>query len=164
MAKMSFKVKHLRGYKEEWTASQYIPEDGEIALIRQQDGSYRMKIGNGRARIEALPCVSREVITTPGATEVFPMHNQDVRVEIVSNLTVNIPYPIPEDYSSRVSFQAGSSMRLMIRANEQIYYSGAVTSSSQFTPKTDARYTIFFWYDGRMRCRIEEGFEQTIVY
>ena len=154
---MSFKVKHLRGTKEEWSESGYIPEDGEIALIRQQDGSYRIKVGNGNARIENLPGVSLEVINSNGATAVSPRNNQDVRVETVNNLTVNIPNSIPQDYSSRVSFKATSNTKLVIRANKNIYFSGDITPNTQFTPTADARYTLFFWYDGEMRCRVEKG-------
>ena len=156
---MSFKLKHLRGYPEEWTESRFVPEDGEIALVRQPDGSYRMKIGNGSMKFSELTAIDREVVNSPGATDVTPKNRQDVRVETVSTLTVSIPYPLVEDYESRVSFKAGSDMRLIIRANDRVYFSAMAVTNNQFTPRANARYTLFFWCDGGIRCRIEEGLE-----
>ena len=155
---MSFKVKHVRGFKNEWASSQFVPEDGEIALVRQSDGTYRMKIGNGTMKFSELTAVDRDVILASGSTEVTPKNRQDIRVGTASTLQVNIPSAIAEDYESRVSFTAGANMKLTIRSTQKVYYSGATVTNNQFSPTSGARYTLFFWNDGAFRCRIEEGF------
>ena len=154
---MSFKLQHLRGEKSDWAANDYVAKDGEIALYKESDGTYRMKIGNGTSKFSLLPSLTREVKPVSSTYGILMKHNLDVRCATTAAVSVNIPSKIPDDYMSSISFTAQEGFKLTINTSKKIYFSGDGLSTGVFVPVAAARYTLIFWYDTNLRCHIIEG-------
>lgn len=149
---MSDIIQHLRADREGWAQNDIVPRDGELALLRTQDGGTLIKIGDGETPFSALSSLTGEVRSaTEGALTL--RHGEDIRLGAPTALTLSFPQAVREDYYGTVSFDspADTPTALSYPASPKIYFSGDDVLDGVFVPDAGKHYTLLFWYDGRMQ-------------
>ena len=150
---MPNKVKHLRGTREQWQKNDPVIDEGEIALLLTESGRYRMKIGNGRDSFSALEMFGGEVYSGSGNT-VLLKHCADVRFDKKASLTIAFPEIIDEDYYAMLTFVSPATPTTLTYPEGVISFSGTSLTEGKLVPEATLRYTLIFWYDGKMQCHV----------
>ena len=150
---MPNKVRHLRGTREEWAESDPVIEDGEIALLLTESGRYRMKIGNGKDTFSALEMFGGEVYNV-NESAVLLKHCADIRLGEAAAVSVSFPEIIDEDYYAMLSFSSGALPTTLTYPEGVISFSGTSLTAGELVPEENTRYTLIFWYDGRIECHV----------
>ena len=147
-------IQHLRADREEWSQHDIIPADGEIALLKTEDGGTLVKIGDGDHRFSELDSLTGEVSNKSGEYLIL-RHGEEARYGLLPLLYMTFPQSIREDFYASVSFDSPSGLvptSLVYPATPKIYFSGDDVFEGIFVPAADKHYTLFFWYDGRFQC------------
>lgn len=149
---MASTIQHLRATRAVWAEHDIIPLDGELALLRTDDGGTLIKIGDGTHRFSELSSLTGEV-TAGSSTEHLLRHGEDTHFASVASLSLSFPSVIREDYYSMLSFDspAESPTALSYPTEPPIYFSGDDVLEGVFVPDVGKHYTLLFWYDGRMQ-------------
>ena len=152
---MSDRISHLRGTKEEWSESDRVVNDGELALFKTADGRYRVKIGDGKRAFSALPFTDGIISETEGSEcSVTLATGLDVRAGALSLLTLALPEVIPEELYCSVTFDSGSEPTTLEYLFTEAHFSGDSVVDGVFIPEASTHYTLLFWYDGRLQCHV----------
>ncbi len=149
---MASTIQHLRATRAVWAEHDIVPLDGELALLRTDDGGTLIKIGDGAHRFSELSSLTGEVAAGNGTNHLL-RHGEDTRFFSVEALSLSFPAVIREDYYSTLSFDspAESPTALSYPEDPQIYFSGDDVMEGIFVPDGGKHYTLLFWYDGRMQ-------------
>ena len=149
---MANTIQHLRATRAVWEAHDIIPKDGELALLRTDDGGALIKIGDGTHRFSELTSLTTEARSRSGEAHVL-YHGEDTRFSAVSTLSLSLPATVREDYYSILSFDSpiGSPTALSYPEEPRIFFSGDDVIDGIFIPNEGKHYTLLFWYDGRMQ-------------
>jgi len=156
---MISRVQHLRADKEVWKSADAVIPDGEIALYKRSDGSYGLKIGDGRRKFSLLPSLTKEVIVNTDEAPVITLKGmQDVRCGSIKILTLEIPSEdMTDEYEAWLSFDTDDSEEFDLRlSSHTVYFSGEDYTDHSFTPLKSLHYRLHFYYDGKLRCEIQK--------
>ncbi len=149
---MANTIQHLRATRSVWEQHDIIPLDGELALLRTDDGGTLIKVGDGTHRFSELSSLLGEVENAAGDTLVL-RHGADARLESPAALALSFPSLIREDYYAVVSFDSPTDAPTALSYPEEpaVLFSGDDVLDGIFVPDGGKHYTLFFWYDGRMQ-------------
>ena len=150
---MSKSIQHLRADAAEWAQNDITPRDGELALMRTESGSYRIKIGNGETPFSGLDSVMGFVKHPDGET-VTPTMGGDYRFGIMTALTINMPEKFDEDFYTMITFDSDESATVLTYPTGTVSFSGDSVEDGVFVPEAKMHYTVFIWYDGKMQCLV----------
>ena len=152
---MANSVQHLRGTKEEWRIHDPVIPDGEIALIMDENESYRLKIGNGKQTFSKLPYPSDEIIRIEGTeAELTLGDREEIRMGEMSFLKIAIPEQISESFISSIVFDSGETPTTIEYDTPKVKYSGVDIQAELFVPSEHTHYNVIFWYDGALQCTV----------
>ena len=149
---MANTIQHLRADRAVWAQHDIIPEDGELALLRTDDGATLIKVGDGVHRFSELPTVTGEALR--GDTgNLLLRHGEDTHFEALEALSLSFPQALREDYYSLLSFDspADAPTALTYPAEPRIFFSGDDVMDGIFIPGGGKHYPLLFWYDGRIQ-------------
>ena len=149
---MSKIIQHLRADRAGWEQHDIVPMDGELALLRTEDGGTLIKIGDGEHPFSALASLTGEVKTGSGDTHIL-CHGEDLRFGALPALSLSFPALIREDYYAALSFDspADAPTALSYPDIPRIHFTGEDVLEGVFVPDVGKHYTVFLWYDGRMQ-------------
>ena len=149
---MANTIQHLRAGRAVWEQHDIIPLDGELALLRTDDGGTLIKIGDGAHRFSELSSLTGEARSESGST-VLLRHGEDIRFPASEALSLSLPESIREDYYSILSFDSpiDSPTAFSYPEEPKIHFSGDDVMDGVFIPDGGKHYTLLFWYDGRMQ-------------
>ena len=149
---MSKIIQHLRADRAGWERHDIVPLDGEIALLRTEDGATLLKIGDGEHPFSALASLTGEVKSGSGDAHIL-CHGEDLRFGTLAALSISLPTVIREDYYATLSFdsQGDAPTALSYPAVPKIHFTGEDALDGIFVPDGGKHYTVFLWYDGRMQ-------------
>ncbi len=149
---MSKIIQHLRADREGWALHDIIPMDGELALLRTEDGGTLIKIGDGEHPFSALASLTGEVVKGAADTHLL-RHGEDLRFDTLKALSLSLPDAIREDYYAALSFDSPSDTPTALSYPEapRIYFTGDDVLEGIFIPDIGKHYTVFLWYDGKMQ-------------
>ena len=149
---MSKIIQHLRADRAGWERHDIVPMDGEIALLRTEDGGTLIKIGDGEHPFSLLASLTGEVKHSIEDTHVL-CHGEDLRLGTVSAFSLSLPDAIREDYYASLSFDSPSDAPTAFSYPEapKIYFTGEDVLDGIFVPDVGKHYTLFLWYDGKMQ-------------
>ena len=146
-------IQHLRADRDGWAQNDIIPKDGELALLKTEDGGTFIKIGDGEHRFSELTSLTGEVSNKSGESLVL-RHGEEARYGTLPLLYMTFPQSIREDYYASVSFDSPSGSTptsFVYPETPKIYFSGDDVIDGVFVPDASKHYSLFFWYDGRMQ-------------
>ena len=146
-------IQHLRADREGWAQYDIIPKDGELALLKTEDGGTIVKIGDGEHRFSELSSLTGEVSNKTDVALVL-RHGEDARYGALALLYMSFPPSIREDYYASVSFDSPSGQTptsFVYPETPKIHFSGDDVIDGVFVPDTGKHYSLFFWFDGRMQ-------------
>ena len=149
---MSKIIQHLRADREGWALNDIVPMDGELALLRTEDGGTLIKIGDGMTPFSRLSSLTGEVKIGTGDTHLLS-HGDDLRLGTAQTVLLSLPSVIREDYYASVSFDSpqDAPTALSYPENPKIYFSGDDVLEGVFVPDAGKHYTVFIFYDGKMQ-------------
>ncbi len=142
-------VRHLRGTRSQWESYDAVIPDGEIAILKSDTGLPKIKIGNGADTFSALPSISGDAVSIDGGS-VTLLHGRSYRLGEVSELTVNIPSTVDEDYYAEISFDSGKDATELV-FNKRVRLTGDGVADEELMPRAKTHYTLFIWYDGELQ-------------
>ena len=146
-------IRHLRGNAETWRTHDGVVRDGELALLKTEDGRYRVKIGDGETPFSALPYIEGRILRQEGdSCAVTLTTGLDIRAGVLSMLSLSLPDPIPEDLYSVISFDSAGTPTTVEYLFQGALFSGDSVSDGVHTPEPNTHYTLMLWYDGRLHC------------
>lgn len=146
-------IQHLRADRDGWAQYDIIPKDGELALLKTEDGGTLVKIGDGEHRFSELDSLTGEVSNKTDEALVL-RHGEDARYGELALLYMSFPPIIREDYYASVSFDSTSGQTptsFIYPETPKIHFSGDDVIDGVFVPDAAKHYSLFFWYDGRMQ-------------
>ena len=149
---MANTIQHLRARRDVWAQHDIIPKDGELALLRTDDGGTLIKIGDGEHRFSELSSLTGEARSGSGDTHIL-RHGEDTRFSSIESLSLSLPVIIREDYYSILSFDSpmDSPTALSYPETPKIFFSGDDVFDGVFVPDVGKHYTLLLWYDGRLQ-------------
>ncbi len=149
---MANTIQHLRASRAVWAQHDIIPKDGELALLRTEDGATLIKIGDGIHHFSELSAVAGEAYKESESTHLL-RHGEDAHFEIIESLSLAFPQNLREDYYSMLSFDspAEAPTALVYPEDPWIYFSGDDVMDGIFVPEGGKHYTLLFWYDGKIQ-------------
>ncbi len=149
---MSKIIQHLRADRAGWEQNDIVPMDGELALLRTEDGGTLIKIGDGEHPFSALDSLTGEVKSGSGDSHTL-CHGEDLRFGALTALALSFPTLIREDYYATLSFDSPSDAptALSYPAEPKIHFTGEDVLEGIFIPDAGKHYTVFLWYDGKMQ-------------
>lgn len=145
-------IQHLRADRAGWEQNDIIPLDGEIALLRTEDGGTLIKIGDGEHPFSTLASLTGEVKNGSGDSHIL-CHGEDLRFGALPSFSLALPAVIREDYYASLTFDSPSDAptALSYPAEPKIHFTGEDVAEGIFVPDAGKHYTVFLWYDGKMQ-------------
>jgi hypothetical protein len=149
---MANTIQHLRASRAVWAQHDIIPKDGELALLRTEDGASLIKIGDGIHHFSELSAVAGEALKGSGSTHLL-RHGEDTHFGSLESLSLSLPQNMREDYYSMISFDSPEQAptELVYPEVPRIYFSGDDVIDGIFIPEAGRHYTLLFWYDGKIQ-------------
>ena len=142
-------IRHLCGSEDQWRLHDAVIPNAEIAIVKTKGGNQKIKIGNGRDKFSALPCITGESVRTDAET-VTLLHARSYRLKTAYALEISFPEEIDDDYYSEISFDSGDDAT-EFSVNGKLRLSGDDVAGGELIPCPNTHYTVFVWYDGNMQ-------------
>lgn len=139
----------LRGTPEEWAAYDVPLMDGEVALLKRQNGRVQLRVGNGQNNFSALKNVG-DITVKSGALSYGTLEaGVEYRIATIEDGLVEYYFPDTpdEDLYSILVFDAPATA-IEFATDEDAKLTGDNCKNGVFTPAPNTHYTIYFWYDG----------------
>ena len=139
----------LRGTPEEWGTYDAPLMDGEVALLKWQNGRVQLRVGNGQNKFSTLKNVG-DITVKSGALSYGTLEaGVEYRITTIEEGLVEYYFPDTpdEDLYSILVFDAPATA-IEFATDEDAKLTGDNCKNGMFTPAPNTHYTVYFWYDG----------------
>lgn len=136
--------------KGDATQSQIILPTGSVGDLSSLETTDKTSLVGAINEI-TVPILNNLSLT--GAQSVILTNGSENRIGEVSNLTLTLPSPIPDDYISILSFTSGATATALDYGESIKWVNGSTdVIDGVFVPIPNTRYTIVIRYDGQYVC------------
>lgn len=146
-------IRHRRATLDEWRDINPVIPDGEIALIKRDTG-YGIVVGDGKSEFSSLAPLGSNISRNYDdlIIEVCIWSGDDLRYDLIEELYIDIPTPVPEDFFATFTFISGEfATMLSLPEDLNIYFTGTDCEEGGFYPTEFMRYNVFLFYDGALQ-------------
>ncbi len=144
------KIQHLRGSETDYQEHDLIVPDGELALLKRNDGTTAVKIGDGVRPFSALPFLGRTVRTEEENSTVTLANETEHRLPLSSRVEILLPETIADEFSSVLTFTSPNDGTTVIYPAGKILFIGDHTSGGIFIPEPRYHYVLTLRYNGEV--------------
>ena len=143
------KIQHLRGNESDFREHDLIVCDGELALLRREDGSTAVKIGDGVRPFSALPFLGRTVRHEESGT-VRLCHDTEHRLSLTERVDLSLPDTVPDDFFVTLTFSTPLTGATLSYPAGSILFVGDHTQDGVLIPEARYYYTLTLRYNGEI--------------
>lgn len=89
-----------------------------------------------------------DIVTVSGTSATISLTNNTIyNAEILTSLTIIVPYPVPTDFIAQINFDSGSTATALI-ASDIEWFGDNASETIGFIPRANCSYSIMFYYSG----------------
>lgn len=137
----------IYGTQAWWEANDNVITKGRIVFLEKADGRFQLRVGDGTTHFTDLPAIG-EFRVDPEALPFGTLESgYDYRIGNAEGVEYFFPETIPDDFHALVSFNSGAEATVLY-TDDDCVFTGDDCSKGIFTPISNKKYTVFFWYDG----------------
>lgn len=144
------KIQHLRGSESDYQEHDLVVPDGELALLKRDDGTTAVKIGDGVRPFSALPYLGRTVREEQADSAVTLANETEHRLPLSSRVEIVLPEAICNEFTSVVTFTSPNEGTTVIYPAGKILFIGDHTDGGIFVPEPRYHYVLCLRYNGEV--------------